>query len=80
MPDDRCPQWAAEQAGTNRLPSAGATLLLFAVVTLALLVLLGPTAAALAENANRGKPPTLCQEHKGRPGWDAICAETARRR
>ena len=80
MAHDRYPYWAAEYAGTNRLPSAGATLLLFAVVTLVLVVLLGPTTAALAENANRGKPPTFCQEHKGRPGWDAICAETARRR
>jgi len=64
--------WAAEAAGTNKLPSIGTTLALFALLTVLLLHALGGP-SAVAEQANRGKPPTLCQEHAGRSGWDAVC-------
>jgi hypothetical protein len=71
--DDRWLSWQAEYAGTNRLPSIGATLALFALIAIVLLALLGgPT--AIAEQTDRGKPPTLCQEHAGRPGWQEVCA------
>jgi hypothetical protein len=82
MADDRWTTWQAEQAATNRLPSIWATFTLFAVLTVALLMLLGGP-QAYAEHVDQGnahKPPTLCAEHAGRPGWDTICAETARRR
>ena len=78
MADDRWLQWQAEYAGTNRLPTIWSTWLLFGVLALVLISLLGGH-GAVAEQANRGKPPTLCQEHAGRPGWDAICAEARRR-
>ena len=80
MPYDRYPQWAAEQAGTNRLPSAGGTFILFAIVTVLLLNALGGY-QAYAERVERGnahKPPTLCLEHQGRPGWDAVCQRGGR--
>jgi hypothetical protein len=76
MSDDRWPLWAAEQAGTNRLPSVGRAFIVFAILTVVLLALRGgPQAyAEHVEQANRGKPSTLCAEHQGRPGWDAVCA------
>jgi hypothetical protein len=81
MAVDRYPQWAAEYAGTNRQPSFAATLALFAVLTVALLMLLGgPRAyAEHVERGNANKPATLCAEHQGRPGWAAVCEDTARR-
>ena len=75
MAADRWSSWQAEMAGTNRLPSVGAVFILFAIITVVLLTLLGgPRAYAdRVEQANRGKPSTLCLEHAGRPGWDAVC-------
>jgi hypothetical protein len=72
MADDRYGYWVHEYGRTSRLPSVGATLALFAVVAVVLISLLGGN-DRLAEGANRGKPPTLCQEHAGRPGWDYVC-------
>jgi hypothetical protein len=75
MADDRWPMWAAEQAGTNRLPSVGLVFIVFALVTVLLLNALGGYQAYVdrVEQGNRGKPPTLCAEHAGRPGWDSVC-------
>jgi hypothetical protein len=69
---DRYPTWITEQAPGYKRPRASTTLALFAIITVTLLALMGgyPT---VAEQANRGKPATLCQEHAGRPGWDAVC-------
>lgn len=83
--DDRWPVWAAEQAGTNRLPSAGGVFIRFAIIAVLLLNALGGY-QAYAEHVERGnahKPATLCQEHAGRPGWTSVCAKpepAARRR
>jgi hypothetical protein len=73
---DRYPQWAAEQAGTNRLPSVGAVFIVFAILTVLLLNALGGYRAYAehVERGNRGQPSTLCAEHAGRPGWDAVCS------
>jgi hypothetical protein len=75
MPDDRWPMWAAEQAGTNKLPSVGLVFIVFAIGTLLLLNALGGYRAYAdhVERGNASKPPTLCLEHQGRPGWDAVC-------
>lgn len=73
MADDRWMQWQAEYAGTNRLPSIRSVFLLFTIVTVVLISWLGGY-DRLAEGTNRGKPPTLCQEHAGRPGWQEVCA------
>jgi hypothetical protein len=69
---ERLTSWQAEYAGTSWLPPIGAALALFAVLAVLLVSLLGGP-QAVAEEANEGKPPTLCEEHAGRPGWDAVC-------
>jgi hypothetical protein len=75
MADDRWLHWQAEQAGANRLPSAGAVFIVFALITVLLLNALGGyrAYAEQVERGNRGKPSTLCAEHAGRPGWDTVC-------
>jgi hypothetical protein len=70
--DDHWMQWQAEQAGTNRLPPIGLVFLVFGALALWLISALGGY-DRLSEGTNRGKPPTLCQEHAGRPGWDYVC-------
>jgi hypothetical protein len=60
---DRWPMWAAEQAGTNDGPSIGSTLLLFAMVALVLLALLTSPTTTPAE---RHKPTTTTEVHRGR--------------
>ena len=70
---DRYPSWAAEQAGTNRGPSIGVTLVLFAFLTVLLLRALGGPAVVSEWSGAEHKPATLCAEHAGRPGWDAVC-------
>ena len=72
MADDRWLSWQAEYAGTNWMPPVSLVFLVFALVTVLLLSALGGP-DAVAEPANRGKPPTLCAEHAGRPGWAAVC-------
>jgi hypothetical protein len=76
--EDRWPRWAAEQAGTARGPSVGRLLVALAMVAALLLGLAGRPAVT-AEGGQVRRPPTLCQEHAGRPGWDAVCADTGRR-
>jgi hypothetical protein len=63
-------QWQKEYGRANELPSAWSTLLLFAVLTVVLLAALGVTEVELTSHE---QPPTLCQEHAGRPGWAAVC-------
>jgi hypothetical protein len=70
---DRWLSWQAEYARNNKLPSIWSVWLLFGVVALLLISLLGGY-DRMAEGTNRGKPPTLCQEHAGRPGWQEVCA------
>ena len=68
MPEDRWPYWAAEQAGTNRLPSAASTLLLFAVVTVILLGLLYRPDAAARETTRVQSPACAEQARLERHG------------
>jgi hypothetical protein len=77
MAEDRWLRWQAEQAGTARGPSVGQLLASLAMVAALLLALAGRPALT-AEGGPERRPPTLCQEHAGRPGWDAICAEARR--
>jgi hypothetical protein len=78
---DRYPTWVHEQAPGYRRPTATGALVRVAILAMIVLALLGgPQAyAEHVDRVNAGKPATLCEEHKGRPGWDAICRETARR-
>lgn len=68
-------QWQREYGGSNWLPSVRSTLALFAALAMVLLVVVGH--GQLDQTVNAGKPSTLCQEHIGRPGWDAVCAKPA---
>ena len=71
-------RWQAEQAGTAQGPSVGRLLAVLAMVAGLLLALAGRPAVT-AEGGQARRPPTLCQEHAGRPGWDAVCREATRR-
>lgn len=73
MADDRWATWQAEAAGTHKGPRTTTVFFWFTVLTLVLISMLGGY-DRLAEGANRGKPPTLCEEHAGRPGWAEVCA------
>jgi hypothetical protein len=77
MAEDRWPMWAAEQAGTNRHPTAAATLAGFAL--LAALALGATTQSGGQQTTDPPGRGSLCDQHAGRPGWDAVC-EDARRR
>ena len=78
MAGDRWTTWQAEQAGTHKLPGIFSVFLVLGLLAaLALALAAGPTVAT-ADSGER-KPPTLCEEHKGRPGWDYVCEDTRRR-
>jgi hypothetical protein len=79
MAYDRYPMWAAEQYGTSRLPTAVATLLLFAVMALVLVVVLTGLGVVVdrAEAPPRA-PGSFCDEKAGRPGWDRVCERAYR--
>jgi hypothetical protein len=66
--------WQEEYAGVNWLPPISVALTLFAVVAILLVTLLGGF-ERVSTRANDGKPPTLCREHAGRPGWDSVCKQ-----
>jgi hypothetical protein len=57
---DRWSSWQAEQAGTNRAPSAGAALALFAAVALVLLTLLAAPWAT-TDSGQRLDPPACVE-------------------
>jgi hypothetical protein len=73
MPDDRWTTWQAEQAGTSRRPSVAGVFFRLALI-LALLIAGGAYGPAKAyADRQSAKTPTLCDQHHGRPGWDAVC-------
>jgi hypothetical protein len=74
MADDRWTTWQAESAGTHRGPKITTVFFWFTVLTFVLLHYMGGY-DAVYEQANHGKPASLCAEHHGRPGWDAVCKE-----
>jgi hypothetical protein len=77
MAADRWNQWQAEYAGTSRLPGIFSVFLVLGLLAvLALALAAGPTATADSTRPDRG---SLCDQHRGKPAWEAIC-EDARRR
>jgi hypothetical protein len=77
MADDRWLQWQAEQAGTNKLPAIFSVFLVLGLLAaLALALAAGPTATAQSGKRSQG---SLCDQHRGRPAWEAVCAEARRR-
>jgi hypothetical protein len=73
IPNPRYPYWITEQSSLHRGPTtAGVFARLFLI--LALLVALGAYGPAKAHaDRQSAKTPTLCDQHHGRPGWDAVC-------
>jgi hypothetical protein len=69
------PQWAREQSPYHRGPTGAGVLFLALVVVLAVLLL------QLAPTTDRGgqEPGSFCDQHRGRPAWDSICAEARHR-
>ena len=79
MPHDRYPQWAAEHAGTNRLPTAATTFLVLGLLAVLLVGLLGGLGAVIDQTgAPERAPGSFCDEKAGRPGWEQVCADTYR--
>jgi hypothetical protein len=77
MADDRWTTWQAEAAGTNKLPGIFTVFLVLGLLAaLALALAAGPTATAEGGRPDRG---SLCDQHRGDPGWASVC-EDARRR
>jgi hypothetical protein len=77
MADDRWLQWQAEAAGTNKLPGIFSVFLVLGLLAaLALALASGPTATAQGGERRQG---SLCQEHRGDPGWASVCREARRR-
>jgi hypothetical protein len=77
MADDRWLQWQAEAAGTNKLPGIFSMFLVLGLLAaLALALASGPTATAQGGERRQG---SLCQEHRGDPGWASVCREARRR-
>jgi hypothetical protein len=75
---DTWTSWQAEQAGTNRLPSIFSVLLVLGLLAaLALALVAGPTTATAASGPRRQQ--SLCEEHRGDPGWASVCREARRR-
>ena len=62
--------WQAEYGGARRPFSV--VLIVFALLA-ALLLAAAPS--DIGERVNEGRPSTLCAEHAGRPGWDAVCPQ-----
>ena len=75
--DDRWSTWQAEYAGTHRLPTIWSVFLVLGLVAaLALGLFAGPTATAQSGERSQG---SLCDQHRGRPGWAAVCEDTRHR-
>jgi hypothetical protein len=67
------PEWAREMSPTHRGPTAAGVFFRLALI-LALLIALGAYGPARAWADRQGeKYPTLCDEHRGRPGWQSAC-------
>jgi hypothetical protein len=76
MAAPRYPYWITEQSPAHRGPT---TLGVFVRLTLilALLIALGAYGPARAWADRQGeKYPSLCDEHRGRPGWQSVCGGT----
>jgi hypothetical protein len=78
MPDPRYPYWIEEQSSTYRGPTMSRIFFLLALVALVLIAALSAGPTATAQGGER-KAPTLCQEHRGDPGWASVCKPARRR-
>lgn len=72
MASSPVPTWAREMSPHHRGPTAGGVLLLAALVVLVMLALSAiPTAQSGAQPVGRDR--SLCEEHRGEPGWAGVC-------
>ena len=78
MPDSRYSYWITEQAPGYRGPTST---LLLQLAALALVVVLAWSwfDANGAAMVDRKPGVSFCEGKAGRPGWDSVCRETARR-
>lgn len=74
------PQWAQETSPTHHGPTAGAVLQLAVLALLVVIALQFFTTDSGARQVDRKSGVTFCEEHRGDPAWDSICAETKRLR
>jgi hypothetical protein len=73
------PQWAQEMSSAHRGPTAGGVLSLAVLVVLMVLAWQWFGADDGAAQVDRKAGVSLCQEHRTRPGWEAVCRDTADR-
>jgi hypothetical protein len=74
------PQWAQEMSPHHRGPTGGGVLRLAVLVLVVVICWQWFVATdSGASQVDRKPGVSFCQEHKGEPAWDSICAETARR-
>jgi hypothetical protein len=75
MADSRYPYWITEQSPYHRGPTSGGILRLAVLVLIVVIAFNWWTAASGGRTVVDRKPGvSLCEEHQGRPGWDAVCA------
>jgi len=79
MADPRYPYWVTEQSPTYRGPTSGGMLRL-AVLVLVAIIAWSWFDTGGAAVVDRKPGVSLCEEKAGRPGWAAVCEDTARRR
>lgn len=74
------PLWAQEMSPHHHGPTGAGVLQLAVLVVLLVLAFQWFTATdSGATQVDRKQGVSFCEEHKGQPAWDSICAETARR-
>ena len=73
------PYWVAEQSPTHHGPTSGLVLQLAVLALVVVICWSWFTTDSGASQADRKQGVTFCQEHRGDPAWDKVCAETARR-
>jgi hypothetical protein len=78
MADPRYPYWIQDMSPVHRGPTTIGVFFRLALI-LVLLILGGAYGPARAWADHRGeKYPTLCAEHRGRPGWSSVCPPEVR--
>jgi hypothetical protein len=70
------PRWAREQSPYHRGPTGAGVLALALVVVLVVLAL---QAVPTTDSGERSQG-SLCDQHRGRPAWEAVCEEARRGR
>jgi hypothetical protein len=73
MAAPRYPYWIEEQSSTHRGPTGAGVLRLALVLVLVALALQAVSAAERGGQVVDVDRGSLCDQHHGRPGWEAVC-------